>query len=63
MYLTQFFYFLDYRFLQYSPSLVAAGAVCVARMYLRVSPIWTARLENISHYTMHSLKPVLELYL
>jgi hypothetical protein len=43
----------DYVFLmQYSPSLIAAAAVCAARTSLAIAPEWPVRLELASGYTL-----------
>lgn len=55
--------FPDYRFLQYPPSMVAAGSVCVARTYMKLLPVWTMRLEEVSGYTRQLINPVVELFL
>ena len=55
--------FPDYRFLKYPPSMVAAAAVCTARLYANVSPVWTARLESVSCYTRQALDPTVQLLL
>lgn len=52
---------LDYRFLGYPPSVVAAAAVYATRIHMSVSPSWTARLESVSHCSKQLLSPVVEL--
>lgn len=56
------FLFIDYRFLQYSPSMVAAGSLYVARRYISVTPTWTSRLESVSGYSKELLEPVIKLF-
>lgn len=42
--------------------MVAAAAVCTARIRMNLTPHWTARLEAVSHCSMQVLDPVVELF-
>jgi len=56
-----FFSTLDYRFLQFYPSMVAAGVVCTALSYLHSSDAWTLKMEEITGYSKQNLDHVVEL--
>lgn len=55
-----FFPFSDHVFLQFAPSLVAAGCVASSRIILRLSPTWPTHLQHLTTYTWEQLLPCVE---
>lgn len=50
----------EYRFIRYTPSMIAASAVCLTRQVFRLEA-WNATLEHYTHYTQADLEPCLKL--
>uniref|UniRef100_A0A452H7R6 Uncharacterized protein n=1 Tax=Gopherus agassizii TaxID=38772 RepID=A0A452H7R6_9SAUR len=54
---------LDYAFLNFRPSLIAAACVCASRICMQISPSWTTQLQLLTCYSWEHLAQCIEMML